>query len=445
MPTPTQPETAASHDAFTRREFVKTSALGGMILAAGGLSAIPSLSIARTAHAAGSDALKVGVIGCGGRGTGAAVDALTADPSARVVALADLFKDRVDSARANLAAHEGVGERAAIADDRLYTGFDNYQKLLASDVDVVILATAPGFRPIHFEAAIAAGKHVFMEKPVAVDSVGVRRVIAAAQAADAKKLCVVSGTQRRHENSYLAAMKKIREGAIGDIVSARCYWNQGGLWDHERKPEYSEMEWQIRNWLYFTWTSGDHIVEQHIHNIDVINWAMNDVMPDKCQAMGGRQVRTQPKYGHIFDHFACEFTYPNGVVLHSYCRQIEGCTTNVSEVIHGTKGTLTTSPGRAVIEGENPWRFTGENPSPYVQEHIDLFTAIRSGSHVNEGKRVAQSTLSAIMGRTAAYTGKEVTWKFMSEESQQDLSPPKYEFGDVPPTAVAIPGRTPLI
>jgi predicted dehydrogenase len=444
----TTPSESPRTDSLSRRAFVRNTALAAGGIAAGssllGSLSPQALAVARTAHAGGTDSLKIGAIGCGGRGSGAVADALTADPSSRLVGIAELFKDRLDSARANLAGQEGLGDRCKLTDDQCYTGFDAYKKLLDSDVDLVVLATPPGFRPIHFEAAIAAGKHVFMEKPVGVDPAGIRRVIAAAQAADQKKLCVVTGTQRRHEACYLAAIQKVREGAIGKVIAGRVYWNQGSLWNHSRKPEYSDMEFQVRNWLYYTWTSGDHIVEQHVHNIDVANWVM-DGTPTKCTSMGGRQVRTQPEYGHIFDHFACEFTYPDGTVVQSLCRQIDGCANAVQEVFYGTKGTLFTTSGRAEIKGETNWKFEGDNPNPYVVEHQDLVAAIKSGKHLNEAKRVAESTATAIMGRMSAYTGKEVTWDFLMNKSTLDLSPSKYEFGSLPPVAVAVPGRTPLV
>jgi len=424
--------------AWTRREFVVGS--GAAALAA---AASPSV-IAAMAHPAGSDTIRVGVIGCGGRGTGAAENALEADPGTIITALADLYPERVEGCRKYLSEHEDFASRAAVPAEACFTGFDAYRRLLESGlVDMVILATAPGFRPLHFEAAVAAGMHVFMEKPVAVDAPGVRRVIEAARRASEQKLSVVAGTQRRHERSYLAAIDQLRAGIIGDIVAARCYWNQGGLWVHERKPEYSDMEWQTRNWLYFCWTSGDHICEQHIHNLDVINWAL-DATPIKCVGVGGRQSRTEEKYGNIFDHFSIEYEYPRGIVVHSMCRQIEGTPGRCEEVFTGTRGTLITSPGRAEATsapGDALWKFSGENPSPYTQEHIDLFASIRNRRAVNEARRVAESTLTAIMGRMAAYTGQEITWD-QALNSKLDLSPARYDFGPNPVAPTPTPGKT---
>ncbi|MEE9131635.1 MAG: Gfo/Idh/MocA family oxidoreductase [Phycisphaerales bacterium] len=422
----------------TRRDFVKATAI-----VAGG--AVPLGVVATSAYGAGSDELKAGLIGCGGRGTGAAFNILQASDQVRLVALADVFRDRLDGCRNMLTSDDHSNrDQVQIDDDRCYVGFDSYQKLVNSDVDLVLLATPPHFRSIHFEAAINAGKHVFMEKPVAVDPTGIRKVIASAAQADRNNLTVVAGTQRRHEARYLALMQRIHGGEIGDIISARCYWNQGGLWVKEQQPAWSDMEWQIRNWLYFTWLSGDHIVEQHVHNLDVCNWAIGS-HPIKCAGMGGREVRTAPKYGHVFDHFAIEYEYPNGVVMHSYCRQIDGCTGQVAEAIHGSTGRTWSDSGRAEILGQRPWRFDATNPNPYVVEHKDLIASITNdGPHLNEAKRVAESTLTAIMGRLSAYTGQGITWD-KALNSQLDLSPPAYEFSSLPTPEVAVPGRTPFI
>ena len=306
----------------------------------------------------------------------------------------------------------------------------------------MILATPPGFRPLHLAAAVDAGKHVFAEKPVAVDPAGIRTVIAAAEAAKKKNLAIVSGTQRRHQESYLETIKRIEDGAIGEVLGGSCYWNQGGLWVHERKPEYSDMEWQIRNWFYFTWLSGDHVVEQHVHNIDVMNWVMG-AHPEKALGVGGRQSRTDPKYGQIFDHFAVEFTYPGDRRVLSMCRQQEGCPSKVGEFVIGSAGT--SHPGGS-IDGKQSWRYRNrEAPSPYVQEHADLIASIRAGQPLNEGHRIAESTLCAIMVRMAAYTGQEIAWDWAMNESQLDLVPKNPEFGPLPVAEVARPGKTPLV
>jgi len=273
-----------------------------------------------------------------------------------------------------------------------------------------------------------------------VDAPGVRTVIAAAAMATQKKLGIVAGTQRRHQNAYVETIKRLHAGAIGDIVAAQCYWNQGGLWMHKRQEAWSDMEWQLRNWLYFTWLSGDHIVEQHLHNIDVINWVMKG-HPVKAMGMGGREVRTSPDYGHIFDHFAVEYEYENGARLMSMCRQIDGCANNVSEHVIGTKGDA--NPG-GYIGGAQKWRYEGPGNNPYVQEHTDLVASIRAGKPLNEGKSVAESTLTAIMGRMSAYTGKEITWD-QALNSKENLIPFKLEFGPLPTPPVAVPGQTQLI
>lgn len=423
---------------WTRRDFVKSSAILGA-------SALVPTAFASGINRSVDDTIRVGVIGCGGRGTGAAFNALEAHPKVHIVAMADLFEDRLNSSHGYLADNEEYGSRVSVDPAHRFVGFDAYNKLLSIDnIDYVILATPPGFRPIHFDAAVNAGKHVFMEKPVAVDPAGVRKVIDAGARAKQQALSVVAGTQRRHEDSYLALMNRINEGELGDIVSASCYWNQGGLWVHERQPRYSDMEWQCRNWLYFAWLSGDHICEQHIHNIDVINWA-KDGPPVKATGMGGRQVRTDEKYGNIFDHFSIEYEYADGMTMQSMCRQIDGCAGRVEEVLVGTKGRAISRPGYAVSTGESDWRFSGENRNPYKQEHVDLIASILGdGRYLNEAKRVAESTLTAIMGRMSAYTGKSITWD-QALNSKLDLTPDAYSFSDLPVRPVAVPGKTSLI
>ena len=423
---------------LTRRDFVATTAAGAA------LAATP-MALARTAHAGGSDTMGCGVVGCGGRGTGAAVNALQASPSTRIVAMADLFPDRLQSSLGHLRDQAEYADRIAVKEEDTYTGIDAYRQLMArDDIDMVILATPPHFRPYHFEEAVRQGHHVFMEKPVAVDPVGVRRVIQAAESADRQGLSVVAGTQRRHQPNYIEAMEQIRDGALGDVVMGRCYWNMGGLWSHEPREEWSPMEWQLRNWLYFTWLSGDHICEQHIHNIDVVNWAMGGP-PVKAVGMGGRQMRTEERYGHIFDHFAIDFEYPGNRHAISMCRQTDGCAGRVEEHIHGSKGTMHLYPGRSVIVGETEWSFDGPTPNPYVEEHRNLCASIRgNGPRLNEGRRVAESTLTAIMGRMSAYTGQDVTWE-QAMNSQLDLTPPSYAFGAIDTPPVPRPGTDPLI
>jgi predicted dehydrogenase len=416
-------------DTPTRRDFLKTgAALVGGTLAA---PAIPG------AWAAGSDEIRVGLIGCGGRGRGAVKDALESADGVRLVAMGDAFKDRIPEAQEAL---KGLGARAVVPPDRCFVGLDAYQKVLATDANYIILATPPGFRPGHLQAAVAAGKNIFTEKPVAVDGAGIRSVLATYEEAKKKGLAIGAGTQRRHQLGYIEIMKRIFDGAIGDIVSARCYWNQGGLWSKPRQPEWTDLEWQMRNWLYFTWLSGDHIVEQHVHNIDVINWAMG-THPASALGLGGRQVRTDPAYGNIFDHFTIDYEYENGVRLMSMCRQIDGCDKSIMEALAGTKGRaeMNDDVKRWRITGANPWKFDGEANLPYRQEHTDLIASIRAGKPENELKQVAESTLTAIMGRMSAYTGKRVAWD-EALNSDESIVPDKLAFGPMPVPPVAKPG-----
>lgn len=429
-----------------RRTFVKSTAATLVAASAlGGLSA--NAHAARRVAARGRREIRVGVIGCGGRGTGAAGNALEASPDVRIVALGDLFAERITKAQTSLA---GFGDRAKVAPAACFTGFDAYQGVIAVPCDYVILATPPGFRPIHFSAAIAAGRNVFVEKPVAVDPTGIRTMIAASAEVDAKGLHVVAGTQRRYEWSYLEAMQRIKNGAIGRVVAARVFWNMGTLWNIRPDPARTDVENQIRNWLYHTWLSGDHIVEQHVHNIDIANWAMGS-HPLKCIAVGGRQVRTDThEFGHVFDHFAVDFEYgpaegstePRFAL--SMARQQDGTAGRVEEVIYGASGVahLTSGSARITAESEqNAWAFKGPNNNPYVQEHVALQRAIVESLPLNETKQVAESTMSAIMGRMAAYSGAEVTWE-SAMASPMNLMPPSLQFGPLPQAPVAIPGST---
>lgn len=416
----------------SRREFLKSSAA---------LAAAAQLGSMANAHAQGSDVIKVGLVGCGNRGTGAAEQSINASTNIKLHAMGDLFKDHLDGSLDKL---KQFGDKVDVAEDRKFVGVDAYKKVIDSGVDLVILATPPGFRPGHIKAVIEAGKNLFCEKPVAVDGPGIRTVLAAAEMAKAKGLAVVAGTQRRHQAGYIEVMKRIRDGSIGDLVTAQVYWNQGGLWKVDRTPKMSDMEYQIRNWLYYTWLSGDHICEQHVHNLDVMNWAMN-AHPVRCNALGGRQVRTSPIYGNIFDHFAVEYEYPESIVTSSQCRQIDGCSNNVSETIVGTKGTYYLSPGNYRIKGGSGGRVRIPNErNPYEQEHIDLIDSIRAGKPLNELRTVAESTLTAIMGRMSAYTGQNVTWE-QALNSKLELMPKSLDFGPCPTPPVAVPGETPLV
>jgi predicted dehydrogenase len=355
--------------------------------------------------------------------------------------MGDTFKDRLESSKQSL--REKAGAAFQIDEDRCFVGLDAFEKVLATDANYIILATPPGFRPQHLKAAIAAGKNIFTEKPVAVDGPGIRLVMQLADEAASKNLAIVAGTQRRHQAGYLETFKRVHDGAIGDLVAARCYWNQGGLWHKEKQPEWSELEYQIRNWLYYTWLSGDHIVEQHVHNIDAVNWALR-AHPVRAVGMGGRQVRTGPEFGHIFDHFAVDYEYPNGVHVLSMCRQIDGCANSVSEDLVGTKGTCHTDGGadRYELTGANAWSRpkNAKDVDPYVQEHTDLIASIRAGKPLNELKQVAESVLTAIMGRMSSYTGKAVTWE-EALASNESLVPDRLTWGPMPTPPVAMPGQ----
>ena len=377
--------------------------------------------------------IKAGIIGCGGRGTGAALNFLNAGPNLQIVALGDMFQDRMDDCRKKLKEEKNI----EVADNKCFIGFDAYKKVIDASVDLVILATPPYFRPEHFRASVEARKHVFMEKPVAVDPVGARSVMATAKNAEAVGLCVVTGNQRRHQRDYLEVYARITSGAIGNIVSANCYWNQDRLWYVEPKPNWSEMEAMIRNWVNWIWLSGDHIVEQHVHNIDVINW-YSGKWPISAVGFGSRQRRIT---GDQFDNFSVDFLYEGNVHLHSMCRQINGCINNVSEFIHGSEGysdcqsTIWDSKGKVLYEYKYPNDASGKPGknvaiSPYDQEHIDLIAAIRTGKPINQGEDIAKSCLAAIMGRISAYTGKEVSWDEVMKSDLQ-LGPKELSLGKV--------------
>jgi len=415
-----------------RRDFLKTTAGLGAAAVAG------SFLSGSFGTAQGTDKLRVGLIGCGGRGTGAAHQALDAGGDGiEVYALGDLFRDRVDGAFNSL---KGKGDKFQVTPERCFTGFDAYKKVLETGVNYVVLATPPGFRPVHYQAAIEAGANVFMEKPVAVCPTGARVMLESGKLAAEKKLGVVAGTQRRHQRGYQETIKRLHDGAIGKVLSMQVYWNQGGLWHKDPDPKLSEMENQLRNWLYHTWLSGDHIVEQHVHNIDVVNWAMGGP-PVRCVATGGRQARTEPIYGAINDHFSVHYEYDGDRLCASMCRQQEGTDGRVDEVIHGTEGTLLTSSGRAEIRGRFRWTFAGDNPNPYVQEHVDLQEAVRGNApYVNEGKRIAESTMTAILGRMAAYTGKDLSFAAALADPM-DLVPKDPKPGPGVKQTVAIPGK----
>jgi myo-inositol 2-dehydrogenase/D-chiro-inositol 1-dehydrogenase len=418
----------------SRRSFLYAAAA-----AATAQSLSRSLAAGRAPQGQGSDEIRIGLVGCGGRGSGAIAQALSTKGPTRLVAVADMFGDRLEGCLDSLGENEAFKMRLDVPKERRFAGPDAYLGVLQANCDVVLIATPPHFRPAHFEAAVAAKKHVFFEKPVAVDSPGVRRVLAAVEQAQKLGLSVCSGLQRHHQNGYLETMKRIHAGDLGRILFARCSWNQGGLWHAARQPQWSDMEWQLRNWLYFTWLSGDHIVEQHVHNLDVVNWALQS-HPTRCRGMGGRQVRTHEKYGHIFDHHAVQYQYPSGIWSFSESRQIDGCANDVSEHVYGTDGEAHMDSGRWRITGKNAWTHEGPNNDPYQTEHDDLFASIRARKPFDEGRMVAESTLTAIMGRMATYSGKEVTWE-QALASEEKWGPDHYEFGPLPVDPVPMPGQ----
>jgi myo-inositol 2-dehydrogenase/D-chiro-inositol 1-dehydrogenase len=425
----------------SRREFVKVTAA-----ATAGAAVAVNFGKLRPAFAAGSDEIRVGLVGCGGRGTGAAAQALKAAPGVKLIAVADAFKDRLDGALANLNKDGEIAKNIDVPADRQFVGLDAYQKLLKTDVNYVIIASPPGFKADQITAAIAAGKHVFTEKPMAVDGPTLRTCFAAAEEAQKKGLAVGVGLQRRHQKGYLEVMKRVHGGQIGEITSARVYWNQGSLWMKPRDKAWSDLEWQMRNWLYFTWLSGDHIVEQHIHNIDVASWGIGKP-PVAAVALGGRQQRVNPAFGHIYDHFAVDFEYPNDVHVMSMCRQIPNCANDVSEHLVGTKGRADTNGKTYLMKlGKKAWTHdASKDVDPYLQEHIDLIASIRKGKPLNELKSATDSNLAAVMGRMAAYTGKKVTYQQVLD-SKESLVPKALDFkSKMTVPTVAMPGASDII
>jgi predicted dehydrogenase len=396
----------------------------------------------RTPHRTAAP-IRVGVVGCGGRGTGAAAQALRAHPDVRLVAMADAFQDRLDESLATLSSAElpaDVRARVDVPPDGRHVGFDAYRALLPQ-VDVVILTTTPHFRPLHFEAAVAAGKHVFMEKPVAVDAPGVRGVLASAAEAQRRGLNVVVGLQRHYQIVYREWVERLHAGMIGDIVLGRVYWNSSGVWVRERRPEQTEMEYQMRNWYYFNWLCGDHIVEQHMHNIDVANWVLGGT-PVRAQGQGGRQVRAGPDHGQIYDHHFVEYEYADGARVLSQCRHMPGCWNQVSEAFHGSNGSaprpglILSRGGHVLFEHDDE-----SDPDPYQVEHDELFDAVSKGEHrYADAERGALSTMTAIMGRMATYTGQMIEWD-EALASQESLSPARYDWKADPPVLPDESGR----
>lgn len=433
----------------SRREFVKKTSL-----IAGSLASLPFITKAQPVNSSVDDAIKIALIGCGGRGTGAAMQALLTTQNVKLVAMADAFRDRIDqcfNALSDADNEEGnVSGRVSVPEENKFVGFEGYKKAIAL-ADVVILTTPPGFRPMHFEEAVRLGKHVFMEKPVATDPAGIKRVLDAAIIARQKKLNVVVGLQRHYQNSYRELYKKFKDGLIGDIVSAQAWWNNEGVWVNHRKYNQTEMEYQMRNWYYFNWLCGDHIVEQHIHNIDVINWFKGGY-PVKAQGMGGREVRKGKEFGEIFDHHYVEFTYADGTILNSQCRHIKGTMSKVDEFIMGTKGNIYFGAANMVDrKGKVLYQYdrTKEN-NPYQTEHDELFAAIAKKEYkFDDTENGAKSTMTAILGRMATYSGNVVEFD-KALNSGLSIMPTQFDFNALPPLVpnaegfypVAVPGVT---
>ena len=432
----------------TRRTFCKqTAAATTGILAS-------TLPLDAMSNVYDNKKLKLALVGCGGRGSGAAVQALTADDKVELYAMADAFRDRIDSSLNGIKEHFDGSKNIDVKEKNMFTGFDAYKK--AIDLcDVVILTTPPGFRPLHFEYAIRNDKHVFMEKPLATDAPGIRKVLEVAKIAKDKKLNVVVGLQRHYQDKYITLYNKVVNGDIGKIVSGQVYWNDGGVWVKKRKPSQSELEYQMRNWYYFTWLCGDHILEQHIHNIDVANWFIGDY-PISAQGMGGREVRNGIDHGQIFDHHFVEFTYASGAVISSQCRHQTGTASRVDEVFQGSNGSVVTGKGEMTdLDGNIKYKYPNkrnEDPNPYQVEHDKLFQSIRNNEVINDVEYGAKSTMTAIMGRMATYTGKKITWD-QAINSKEMLVPNNLTWNSTPPTLpddngkylVAIPGKTQFI
>jgi predicted dehydrogenase len=416
----------------SRRQFLKTSALSGM-------AASGALSLVRSAYAAGSDVIKVGLIGCGGRGSGAADNAMNAGKDVRLVAMADVFADRLEDSRQRLKKMKP--DQVMVADDHCFVGFDAYEKLIQSGVDVVLIAAASHFHPVMLKAAIDAGKHVFCEKPYGIDIPGVKMAMTAVEAAKTKKLCLASGLCWRSAPGVREAIRRVQEGAIGEIVAIQETYITTPYVLRERQPDWNEMQFQMQDWYHFNWLSGDQTAQQLIHCLDKASWALGDVPPLKAWGMGGRQVCVEPKYGDQFDHHAIVYEYANGVRVFAYTRDMLGCYNETSDVILGTKGRAIL-PNRPRIEGVSPWRYEGPNVNMYDVEHQELFDAIRAGKTINNGDYTCTSSLLAILGQMVCYTGQEITWD-QAMQSELSFALPRYAWDVEPPVKPGADGRYP--
>lgn len=426
----------------SRRSFLKHSTAAALAGAVAGPLILDSRS-----YAASGDPIKVGLVGCGGRGSGAAKNALKADPNAILVAMGDLFDDRLKASLANLQGDGEVGKQVQVTTEKCFTGFDAYKQVIDSGVDVVLLATPPGFRPVQLDYAVKANKHIFCEKPMATDAPGLRSVLASVEESRKRNISLVAGYCWRYSPKEQAGFAQVLDGAIGEVRSLYGTYLTGSLWSKPRQPGWTDMEWQIRNWLYFTWLSGDHFVEQAIHAVDWMCWAMKDEPAAKAVGLGGRQVRVEPEYGNIFDHFAVRFEWPNGAQGFIFCRQQPGCANDNSIVIHGSKGTahILGFGGKPFIKdlsGKTVWRYSGPDADMYDVEHQVLFKSIRDGKPINNGARMVNSTMTGLLGRMVTYTGRELTWE-EGMNSKDELVPKNFALDTpiaVPP--VARPGFT---
>ncbi|MDG2469954.1 MAG: Gfo/Idh/MocA family oxidoreductase [Pirellulaceae bacterium] len=420
----------------SRRSFLKTTTAATAAVAAGS-----TLNVGRFAHGAGTrETVRIGLIGCGGRGSGAIQNALNASPQNEVVGLCDMFEDRLKFCRKTLETKRK--DQTKVTDETCFLGFDGYKQLLETDIDVVLLCTPPYFRPMQLRAAIEAGKHVFCEKPVGVDAPGVRSVLETSEMARKKGLSIVSGLCWRYDNLVKDMVGKIRDGYIGDITTIQENYLTGLLWQRNRKDDWTEMHYQLRNWLYFHWLSGDHIVEQHIHSLDKALWLMGDTPPVAAYGCGGRQVRTDARFGNIYDHFAVCYEWANGVKTFAYCRQQGGpIFRETDDYVYGSNGRARILGNEITLNDKVVYKYEGPRPNMYDVEHVALFDGIRNNKPINNGTYMSYSTLLAILGREVCYTGKRITWEEMMN-SQSKLGPEKLEFGDIPVPEVPMPGQT---
>lgn len=422
---------------LSRRDLLKAAAGASLFIAGANIS---------KSYGQNADKLRVGVIGCGGRGAYDIGNCLAADPNIELVAAGDLFQDRMDTFLEK--TKEKYADKMKLTPETTFVGWDACEKVLKTDCDLVILTTPPQFRPQQFRAAIDAGKHVFMEKPVAVDAAGARSIVETAAIADQKGLKVVVGTQARRMDHRIELAKRIQDGQIGEILDVKCVRTGGAMRDwgiQERKPEMTDMEWQVRRWLFHTWLSGDFIAEMHVHELDIVSWMLGDVAPDKLRGSGGRQVRTEPMFGDVFDHFSVAYDFPNNVQVFYMGNQIDGTSETTFERFYGTKGVAYTDWSGSNITGDTPWQFEGKSNNPVITQHKDHIAAIRNNTPMNEAARLAQTSMLAIAGRMSAYTSKEIKFGWAQNASKLDLSPEQLAFGPAPAVEVAMPGKTPLV